>query len=57
MGVKIGQLYVNQALEQTNPHPLVNMYPIRGGGWKVFPSHVDAAAAARCHGLHRVFRF
>jgi hypothetical protein len=31
------------------------MYPLPGGGWKVFPSHVNAAAAPRCHGLRRVF--
>ncbi len=56
MGIKVGILYVSPGYLKIHPHPLVNMYPIRGGGWKVFPSHVDATAAPHCHGLHRVFK-
>jgi hypothetical protein len=55
MGVKIGALYVSQTYEKAHPHPLVNIYPL-GDGWKVFTSHVTAATASRCHGLHRTFR-
>lgn len=54
MGFKIGALYVSQAYEKKHPHPLVNMYPL-SNGWRVFPSHLTAATAARCHGLRRVF--
>jgi hypothetical protein len=41
-----------------HPHPLVNIYPTRGG-WKVFTSHVrPGAEAARCRGLgFRTFHF
>jgi hypothetical protein len=56
MGIKIGELYVSQAYERTHPHPLVNIYPVAGPGWKVFPSHVTAASAARCSGLRLVYR-
>jgi len=56
MDVKIGELYVSQTVEQLNPHPLVNIYPISGSGWKVFPSHVTAASAARCDPLSLVYR-
>jgi hypothetical protein len=55
MGVKIGALYVSQAYERINPHPLVNMYPL-SNGWRVFVSHVDSASRARCRGLHLVLR-
>jgi hypothetical protein len=54
--VKIGELYVSRNYERLHPHPLVNIYPIAGPGWKVFPSHVDAASAARCSGLNLVYR-
>lgn len=54
--VKIGELYVSQTYLRRHPHPLVNMYPIAGAGWKVFPSHVNAASAARCSGLTLVYR-
>jgi hypothetical protein len=54
--VKIGALYVSQSYLRLHPHPLVNIYPISGPGWKVFPSHVNAAAAPRCHGLNLVYR-
>ncbi len=54
-GVKIGVLYVSQAYEKLHPHPLVNIYPI-SNGWKVFPSHVDAASAERCGHLRLTFR-
>jgi hypothetical protein len=51
MGVKIGELYVNQNVIRMHPHPLVNLYPT-ATGWKVFPSHLATAAErARCTGL------
>jgi hypothetical protein len=56
MGIKIGELYVSQTYLRSHPHPLVNIYPIAGPGWKVFPSHVTAASAARCSGLRLVHR-
>ena len=58
LDVKIGELYVDHGLIAQHPHPLVNMYPIRGG-WKVFTSHVSSEAeAARCRGLgFLAFRF
>jgi hypothetical protein len=56
LGVKVGELYVNPAHEREHPRPLVNIYPISGLGWKVFPSHVGAAGASRCAGLRLVFR-
>ena len=37
-GVKTGVLYVSRPYMQVHPHPLVNIYPIAGAGWKVFPS-------------------
>jgi hypothetical protein len=54
-GVKTGVLYVSPGYLKAHPHPLVNMYPI-AGGWKVFPSHVDAAHAAACRHMHLVLR-
>jgi hypothetical protein len=56
MDVKIGELYVSQKHELSNPRPLVNIYPIRGLGWKVFPSHLVAASVGRCTGLRMVYR-
>lgn len=57
MGTNTGILYVSQTYERTHPHPLVNIYPISGGGWKVFPSHIlTAAQAARCHHLRLIYR-
>jgi hypothetical protein len=56
MNIKIGELYVSQTYLRKHPHPLVNIYPIAGPGWKVFPSHVTAASASRCHGLRLVYR-
>jgi hypothetical protein len=53
--VKIGELYVSQTYLRLHPHPLVNIYPIAGPGWKVFPSHVDAGSAARCRGLDLIY--
>ena len=53
--VKVGELYVSQTYLRRHPHPLVNIYPIAGLGWKVFPSHVNAASAARCSGLNLVY--
>jgi hypothetical protein len=55
MGVKIGELYVFFPTFRLHPHPLVNMYPL-GNGWKVFPSHVTRATAARCRGLRLTYR-
>jgi hypothetical protein len=57
MGVKIGSLYVFRPDLVRHPHPLVNMYPTKHHGWKVFTSNVDAAHAANCRGLNRVFRY
>jgi hypothetical protein len=56
INIKIGQLYVSQTYLKKHPHPLVNIYPISGPGWKVFPSHVSAASAARCRGLRLIYR-
>ena len=47
-GVKTGVLYVSPGYLKVHPHPLVNIYPIAGAGWKVFPSHVDPAHQAAC---------
>jgi hypothetical protein len=47
-GIKTGVLYVSPGYLRAHPHPLVNIYPISGAGWKVFPSHVDPAHAAAC---------
>jgi len=55
MDVKVGELYVSQTYERKHPHPLVNIYPIAGAGWKVFPSHVTAASASRCSGLTLIY--
>lgn len=54
MNIKIGELYVSRVHERTHPHPLVNIYPVSGLGWKVFPSHLSAASAGRCQGLNLV---
>ena len=56
MDIKVGELYVSQTSEQLHPHPLVNIYPIRGLAWKVFPSHVTAASASRCNALSLTYR-
>jgi hypothetical protein len=55
MSIKIGELYVSQNYERMHPHPLVNIYPIAGPGWKVFPSHVTAASTGRCAGLRLTY--
>jgi hypothetical protein len=55
MGTKTGIYYVSPGYFKTHPHPLVNFYPL-SNGWKVFPSHVTAAARGRCHGLRLVYR-
>jgi hypothetical protein len=54
-GVKTGVLYVSRAYLAAHPHPLVNIYPIAGAGWKVFPSNVDAAHAAACSKMNLVY--
>jgi len=55
-GVKTGVLYVSPGYLKAHPHPLVNIYPISGAGWKVFPSHVDPAHAAACKPMVLVYR-
>ena len=56
MNVKIGELYVSQALIDEHPHPLVNLYPIKDLGWKIFPSYVTAAPTPRCAHLMLLYR-
>jgi hypothetical protein len=56
MDIKIGELYVSRRYEQLHPHPLVNIYPMSGLGWKVFPSHASPTEAGRCAGLQSVYR-
>jgi hypothetical protein len=46
MGSNVGELYYapkSQAFKE-HPHPVVNMVPLKDG-WKVFPSHLEAAAS------------
>ena len=50
-GVKTGVLYVSPGYLRAHPHPLVNIYPTAGAGWKVFPSMVDPAHAAACKNM------
>jgi hypothetical protein len=54
-GVKTGVLYVSRSYVAKHPHPLVNIYPIAGAGWKVFPSLVDPAHAAACKKMVLVY--
>jgi hypothetical protein len=54
-GVKTGVLYVSRSYIAKHPHPLVNVYPTAGGGWKVFPSLVDPAHAAACKRMFLVY--
>jgi hypothetical protein len=54
-GIKTGILYVSPGFVKAHPHPLVNVYPIAGLGWKVFPSGVDAAHAAACRKMHLIY--
>jgi hypothetical protein len=54
-GVKTGVLYVSRPYIAKHPHPLVNVYPIAGAGWKVFPSLVDPAHAAACKRMALVY--
>jgi hypothetical protein len=54
-GVKTGVLYVSRPYIAKHPHPLVNIYPIAGAGWKVFPSLVDPAHAAACKRMVLVY--
>lgn len=51
--VKTGELYVSRTYLALRPHPLVNIYPIRGQGWKVFASYVDQAHATACRRMLR----
>lgn len=55
LDVKVGELYVSQQHERAHTRPLVNLYPVSGLGWKVFPSHVSAARVSRCAGLRLVY--
>jgi hypothetical protein len=55
LDLKIGDLYVTPSSARAPGHPLVNMFPL-SNGWKVFPSNVDAAHAARCRGLRLTLR-
>jgi hypothetical protein len=50
LGIKIGLLYVNPTTLARGTEPLLNIYPTHDG-WKVFPSHIPPADAARCNGL------
>jgi hypothetical protein len=54
-GVKTGVLYVSPGYVKAHPHPLINIYPIAGNGWKVFPSLVDPAHAAACKRMVLVY--
>jgi len=54
-GVKTGILYVSPGYVKAHPHPLVNIYPIAGGGWKVFPSLVNPAHAAACSKMNLIY--
>ena len=61
LGSNVGELYYapkSQAFK-SHPHPVVNMYPL-SNGWKVFPSHVAAAAspqqAATCGRMRLTLR-
>ncbi len=55
-GVKTGVLYVSPGYLRAHPHPLVNVSPTSRLGWRVFPSHVDAAHAAACRRMVLVYR-
>jgi hypothetical protein len=54
-GVKTGVLYVSRPYIAKHPHPLVNVYPIAGAGWRVVPSLVDPAHAAVCKPMVLVY--
>ena len=54
-GIKTGVLYVSPGYLKAHPHPLVNIYPIAGAGWKVFPSHVDPAHQAACSKMNLIY--
>jgi len=55
LGIKIGVLYINPDTYALHPHTTVDFFPLHNG-WRVFPSHVDAASAPHCHGLTLTFR-
>ena len=50
MGIKTGVLYVAPKHLKAHPHTTVDFYAL-SHGWHVFPNHVTASDAARCHGL------
>jgi hypothetical protein len=54
-GIKTGILYVSPGFVKAHPHPLVNIYPISGLGWKVFASGVDPAHAAACSKMKLIY--
>jgi hypothetical protein len=51
MDIKVGELYVSKSYLRKHPHPLVNIYPIAGLGWKAYTSDVTPASAAACNAL------
>ena len=51
MDVKVGELYVSRPTLSKHPHPLVNIYPIAGNGWKASTSLVTPASAAACNAV------
>jgi hypothetical protein len=53
MDIKVGELYVDLTHVRLHPHPLVNIYPISGLGWKVFPSDTSPG---RCSHLRVIYR-
>jgi hypothetical protein len=55
MGIKTGALYVAPKHLAAHPHTTVDFYALRSG-WHVFPNHVNAADAARCHGLRLLYQ-
>ena len=55
LDVKIGVLYINPDTFRLHPHSVVNFYPLHDG-WRVFPSHVEAAHASACRNLQLTFR-
>jgi hypothetical protein len=55
LGIKIGVLYINPDTYALHPQTTVDFFPLHNG-WRVFPSHVNAATAPHCQGLTLTFR-
>jgi hypothetical protein len=55
LDIKIGLLYVNPNTQALHPTTTVDMFPLHNG-WRVFPSHVNAATEPHCHGLRLTYR-